>query len=591
MKRATGSSCDRDEQCEGDLCITDKEAPGGYCSKVCATGQPGADDMCQQDELCTPLDGGVSICLSGCQSPTDCRQGYVCEDVLGGGACLPACTGDEECALGSVCELQSGRCVEDSAGSRVGSACESDAQCASGICLTEESSGWPGGTCISDCTGSTIDDFCDGQDAASGLCLEVEADFSACFPSCLSSNECRNGYVCTSEIGEGNDLGYGFCLPHCSNYDCEANEYCDVSGFCEVETTTNDQATTTKHLGSYSVRDDALTFVEITVPEGALSFSLSMETIGSLTTPLYVEKLVGPALNSIYDYNDPLTSKLSYGGGGEAIEGFTYPNAPSLRVTPGRYTFGIVADAPVDVEVSLHIKTGPSPQQGRFPLTLWFGANPYFDAATARNDPEFQQAVDRMKRIYADAGIEIAPIDYRDVAEPAASFYALPLIDVDPLAEIVTEMIGPAPGEGFHMVLVDQFLLDDGSGLYGISGGLPGAVGINQAPTLGVMTGLDIHFFEDGGLDVIELAATMSHELGHYLGLFHISEAEGTSHDPLDDTPECFDADGDGSVSGAECGSDGGSNMMYWSSDQDFIHERISPAQGWVMLRNPGVMH
>jgi hypothetical protein len=31
----------------------------------------------------------------------------------------------------------------------------------------------------------------------------------------------------------------------------------------------------------------------------------------------------------------------------------------------------------------------------------------------------------------------------------------------------------------------------------------------------------------------------MAHEIGHYLGLFHTTETDGSTTDPLDDTPNC----------------------------------------------------
>jgi len=46
-------------------------------------------------------------------------------------------------------------------------------------------------------------------------------------------------------------------------------------------------------------------------------------------------------------------------------------------------------------------------------------------------------------------------------------------------------------------------------------------------------------------LDFIDMATTVSHEMGHYLGLNHPSEKEARRHDPIPDTPTCG-ADGSG---------------------------------------------
>jgi hypothetical protein len=49
----------------------------------------------------------------------------------------------------------------------------------------------------------------------------------------------------------------------------------------------------------------------------------------------------------------------------------------------------------------------------------------------------------------------------------------------------------------------------------------------------------------------VDMAVTVSHEIGHYLGLNHPSEANGNRHDFLPDTPECSSLSG--SVSHSSC--------------------------------------
>lgn len=45
--------------------------------------------------------------------------------------------------------------------------------------------------------------------------------------------------------------------------------------------------------------------------------------------------------------------------------------------------------------------------------------------------------------------------------------------------------------------------------------------------------------FESQSEDFIEMANTISHEIGHFLGLNHPSESDGDTHDSVPDTPEC----------------------------------------------------
>lgn len=125
----------------------------------------------------------------------------------------------------------------------------------------------------------------------------------------------------------------------------------------------------------------------------------------------------------------------------------------------------------------------------------------------------------------------------------------------------------------------------------GIAGGIPGANGVPGAASAGVIVAVDAHLVEDGEVDVLLMAETTAHELGHQLGLFHTTEAEGLDHDPLGDTPECDvdrDGDGDGTVSAEECEAIGGRNLMFWVSG-DFPQRELSPWQRRVLALSPVV--
>ena len=86
------------------------------------------------------------------------------------------------------------------------------------------------------------------------------------------------------------------------------------------------------------------------------------------------------------------------------------------------------------------------------------------------------------------------------------------------------------------------------------------------------------------------------HELGHSLGLFHTTEADGSLSDPLTDTLPCplaCDADGDGVLLASECGSRGrgdppcqgaSDNLMFWTFG-GFLD--ATPGQRAVVARHP----
>lgn len=73
---------------------------------------------------------------------------------------------------------------------------------------------------------------------------------------------------------------------------------------------------------------------------------------------------------------------------------------------------------------------------------------------------------------------------------------------------------------------------------------------------------------ERAASDPRPLSRLLAHEIGHYLGLYHTSEAVFDAHDPLDDTP--LDED---------------SFLMHAIPQGD----QLSPEQAGVMRRNPHV--
>jgi hypothetical protein len=117
---------------------------------------------------------------------------------------------------------------------------------------------------------------------------------------------------------------------------------------------------------------------------------------------------------------------------------------------------------------------------------------------------------------------------------------------------------------------VNLFFVSDipysGSGsILGISGAIRGAM-INGTTTSGLAvatlgdlanynpscTGAGSCPLSSQDADFIDMGSTISHEMGHFLGLNHASESEGTTHDRLPDTPVCTSTSS-GSINHDEC--------------------------------------
>lgn len=93
------------------------------------------------------------------------------------------------------------------------------------------------------------------------------------------------------------------------------------------------------------------------------------------------------------------------------------------------------------------------------------------------------------------------------------------------------------------------------------AGGIPGPMGMHGTGGSGIVVAADMMGSSEA------LGRTLAHEIGHYLGLFHTSEANGCVLDVLDDTPACRaadDVDGDG-LDVADCVGHGSDNLMFFA--------------------------
>ncbi|MBU1432498.1 hypothetical protein KKF91_18315 [Myxococcota bacterium] len=101
-----GDACATDEACAPEMtCLT--ALWGGYCGGI------GCED-CPVGAGCGAA-LGLRFCARRCGRNDDCRNGYHCAPLVGGGlGCLPLCEADEDCAdpAAPVCAL-SGECVAE----------------------------------------------------------------------------------------------------------------------------------------------------------------------------------------------------------------------------------------------------------------------------------------------------------------------------------------------------------------------------------------------------------------------------------------------------------------------------------------------
>ena len=336
----------------------------------------------------------------------------------------------------------------------------------------------------------------------------------------------------------------------------------------EMTTTTLSSITTTTLVSGTStiavmdLESEATTF---TVPSNAISFLLSAsgdsETLigfNALSTPSGTDLVSG-------DLAGLLDPSAGYGN-------VLVPMIPSHTATVGQWQFQAYGGFDA-LKVTL--------RTGAIPTASLLSIKPYL-TGTKYTTSQVESVLAVLKDIYENAGLQVQLDAVTVISEEKFSTISSRFTD-----SITAELISMGAADQINLFFIEDFTGSD-AGILGISSGIPGSLGI-AGNYNGVLNGMDGHLI-NGSLDIQLLGETAAHEMGHWLGLFHTTESNGTVFDPLDDTPECPISNALFSFFGvqpSDCEELDGTNLMFWTGSETIDQSTLTPNQVHIVNYSP----
>jgi hypothetical protein len=459
-------------------------------------------------------------------------------------------------------------CEPAADGTPLGAACASDAQCDGLRCMaatTEEISDLadqPLACGMPDTQADEPGDACEaGDDCALGLCLLA----GACARPCADEDDCDERERCQAVfVRSGGDAltQMTACVASVSLPD-------DV----DVEQTLQRAAIEDGEgeLELPGVERDATTFfvLEHTDPSWPNSDCrppLCVRELRAADTLLFRADACEPEPEAIVavatgEHIDPVVIRLAGQAAALGADGY------ALRVA---------GDRPGDVRVT---RISSRRQGERLDLNLYYVGARELSPQGERGPALIEGALDVVDGIFAQAGISIGEVRQIEVPgalpergvafEPAgdqAQGFATLAVRFGVWVELphLFRLSAGANNAAIDVFFVSEIKPRDDSGEpEAQAGGVPGPLGMHGTGGSGIAISTDMM-----AGDPEALGRTLAHELAHFMGLFHTSEADGCVRDVLADTPACTldqDADSDGQLTTADCADHGADNLMFWA--------------------------
>ncbi|MBF0289448.1 MAG: hypothetical protein HQM14_16675 [SAR324 cluster bacterium] len=303
-----------------------------------------------------------------------------------------------------------------------------------------------------------------------------------------------------------------------------------------------------------------------TIPSNAVSF-----LIHSFRDGVKFNTVVNPQGTDMLDVN----SLFQDCGASQKTCNVLVPKHPDISSMAGTWKYRLQHSRQVsEAQVKLTLRTGS--------VSSSILVIQPFLTGTKYSSSDIQSALSTLEQIYEKVGIQIV---MESVEVVSGSQFAV--ISSDFENSTVKTLVSKGYANKVNLFFVEDFS-GTSSGVLGIAAGIPGSLGVTGNKN-GVLIGLDAHvvFFS---LHSSLLGETAAHEMGHWLGLFHTTEQNGTSFDILADTPECPISRASNlqrGVQPSDCLNFGGENLMFWQGDITLDQTNLTSDQIHVISYSP----
>ena len=358
---------------------------------------------------------------------------------------------------------------------------------------------------------------------------------------------------------------------------CANNDRSSGSSSSSETTSTSDNSTS-----SYSVSEitqtnegDGYLSGSFEVPSNGISFMLG--TFMDNNSVVGFNSLTDPDGTNILSSSSALYNYSSGRLGGYGFASVLVPQTSNFSAKAGTWTFKNYAND----RVKLTIRTGSTPS------VATINVQPYITGTTwSAND--IASALTVMASIYDNNGITLSVKNTITISDSQYAIVSSSFIDAT-----TSSLVSQGSEDTVNLFFVEDQPSSE-TAILGVSAGIPGSMSIASSWN-GVINYLSAHA-TGSTLNSQVLGETVAHEMGHWLGLFHTTEAAGSSFDPLSDTAQCpisLDGDSDGKVYAEECEGYGADNLMFWttwstsSQAAGKTQEKLSTEQQYILKYSP----